>query len=183
MDQVNRVDNKIVITLALTVVFAVLAVACGTDAGSGGAVPRVVASDRVYTIDDLTGAGAKTVKEYDVEDLPGATAVWKSVFNKLDYEARFYPTHDDAVAQGTSYADSVTGDDAVVTGDDILWDEGKRDRRKCSRAAETPHSSCTYSARYLEYVIRGNMILFCEGNESSDAFANCGNLLALIDPA
>jgi len=26
------------------------------------------------------------------------------------------------------------------------------------------------------------MILFCEGNESSDAFANCGNLLALIDP-
>lgn len=160
-----------------------LAVACGTDAGSGGAVPRVVASDRVYTIDDLTGAGAKTVKDYDVEDLPGATAVWKSVFNKLDYEARFYPTHDDAVAQGTSYADSVTGDDAVVTGDDILWDEGKRDRRKCSRAAETPHSSCTYSARYLEYVIRGNMILFCEGNESSDAFANCGNLLALIDPA
>ena len=183
MDQVSRVDNKIVTTLALTIVFAVLAVACGTDASSGGAVPRVVASDRVYTIDDLTGAGAKTVKDYDVEDLPGATAVWKSVFNKLDYEARFYPTHDDAVAQGTSYADSVTGDDAVVTGDDILWDEGKRDRRKCSRAAETPHSSCTYSARYLEYVIRGNMILFCEGNESSDAFANCGNLLALIDPA
>ena len=183
MDQVSRVDNKIVTTLALTIVFAVLAVACGTDASSGGAVPRVVASDRVYTIDDLTGAGAKMVKDYDVEDLPGATAVWKSVFNKLDYEARFYPTHDDAVAQGTSYADSVTGDDAVVTGDDILWDEGKRDRRKCSRAAETPHSSCTYSARYLEYVIRGNMILFCEGNESSDAFANCGNLLALIDPA
>ena len=183
MDQVNRVDNKIVTTLAWTIVFAVLAVACGTDASSGGAVPRVVASDRVYTIDDLTGAGVKTVKDYDVEDLPGATAVWKSVFNKLDYEARFYPTHDDAVAQGTSYADSVTGDDAVVTGDDILWDEGKRDRRKCSRAAETPHSSCTYSARYLEYVIRGNMILFCEGNESSDAFANCGNLLALIDPA
>ena len=183
MDQVSRVDNKIVTTLALTIVFAVLAVACGTDASSGGAVPRVVASDRVYTIDDLTGAGVKTVKDYDVEDLPGATAVWKSVFNKLDYEARFYPTHDDAVAQGTSYADSVTGDDAVVTGDDILWDEGKRDRRKCSRAAETPHSSCTYSARYLEYVIRGNMILFCEGNESSDAFANCGNLLALIDPA
>ena len=182
MDQANRVDKKIAAILALAIVFAVLAVACGTDAGgSGSAVARVIASDRIYTIDDLTGVGAKTVKEYDVEDLPGATAVWKSVFNQLDYEARFYPTHEEAVSLGASFADSVTGDDAVVTGDDILWEEGKRDRRKCSRAAETPHSSCTYSARYLEYVIRGNMILFCEGNESSDAFSNCEDLLALMD--
>jgi hypothetical protein len=184
LNQFNRVVKKIVTTLVLTVVLAIVAVACGTDAaGSGGsAVSRVVASDRIYSVDDLKAAGAKTVKEYDVEDLPGAMAVWKTVFNQLDYEARFYATHEDAVAQGTSFADSVTGEDAVVTGDDILWEEGKRDRRKCSRAAETPHSSCTYSARYLEYVIRGNMILFCEGNESSDAFENCEDLMKLMNP-
>ena len=162
-----------------------LVAACGSDSGgSGGAasIPRVVASDRIYTVDDLKAAGVKPVKQYDVEELPGAIEVWQTVFNRLEYEARFYASHEDAVAQGTSYADSVTGEDAVVTGDDILWEEGSRDRRKCSRAAATPHSSCSYSARYLEYVIRGNMILFCEGNETANAFANCEHLLTLIDP-
>ncbi len=185
MNQFNRADRNIAATFLLAIVVAVVAVACGTDSASGGAssVPRVVASDRIYTIDDLTAAGVKTVKEYDVEDLPGATAVWQAVFNRLDYEARFYASHDEAVAEGTSYADSVTGEDAIVTGDDVAWEEGARDRRKCSRAAQTPHSSCSYSARYLEYVIRGNMILFCEGDETADAFANCENLLALTDPA
>ena len=170
----------------LAFALALLAAACGTDSGgSGGAssVPRVIVGDRTYAVEDLTAAGAKTVKEYDVEGLPGATAVWKTVFNRLDYEARFYATHEDAVAQGISYADSVTGDNAIVTGDEVAWEEGARDRRKCSRAAQTPHSSCSYSARYLEYVIRGNMILFCEGDETADAFANCQNLLTRMDPA
>ena len=160
--------------------------ACGTDSGASGgnsSIPRVAATERMYTVDDLTAVGAKTVKEYDVEELPGAVSAWKYVFNRLDYEARFYATHEEAVSQGTSYADSVTGDNAVVTGDDVVWEEGDRDRRKCSRAAQTPHSSCTYSARYLEYVIRGNMILFCEGDESADAFANCENLVMLTEPA
>lgn len=183
MQLFGRTDNKFAATFLLAIAVAVLAAACGTDSGSGSSVPRVVASDRIYTIDDLTTAGAKAVKQYDIEDLPGATAVWQTVFNRLEYEARFYDSHEDAVAKGTSYADSVTGEDAVVTGDDIAWEEGARDRRKCSRAAETPHSSCSYSARYLEYVIRGNMILFCEGDESSGAFDNCENLLTLIAPA
>jgi hypothetical protein len=124
----------------------------------------------------------KTVKDYDVEDLPLALDVVQAVFNQLAYEIRLYPSHADAVAEGTLYADSITGEDAVVSGDEVLWDEGKRDRRKCGRAAQTPHSSCSYSARYLEYVIRGNMILFCEGDESPEAFDNCNNLLKLLDP-
>lgn len=182
MQLFGRADSKIAATFLLAIAFAALAAACGTDSSGGSSIPRVVASDRAYTIDDLTTAGAKAVKQYDIEDLPGATAVWQTVFNRLEYEARFYDSHEDAVAQGTSYADSVTGEDAIVTGNDIAWEEGARDRRKCSRAAETPHSSCSYSARYLEYVIRGNMILFCEGDESTDAFDNCENLLTLIDP-
>lgn len=186
MNQFNRADRKVAATFLLAIVIAVLAVACGTDSvGSSGesSIPRVVASDRIYTIDDLKAAGAKAVKKYKVEDLPGATVVWQTVFNRLEYEARFYESHEEAIAEGTSYADSVTGEDAIVTGDDVAWEEGARDRRKCSRAAQTPHSSCSYSARYLEYVIRGNMILFCEGNETADAFANCENLLTLMNPA
>ena len=179
------IPNVRLLTLLVAVVATMLLVACGSDGGGSSSeadVPRVVASDRTYTIEDFRSAtGVKVVKDYDVDELPGATEAWNAIYNQLDYEVRFYGSHDAAVADGTLYADSVTGEDAVVTGDEVLWEEGKKDRRKCSRAAQTPHSSCTYSARYLEYVIRGNMILFCEGDESSEAFENCENLMTLID--
>jgi len=178
--------SNIRIVAVLTIALAtMLLVACGSDGGGSSSeseIPRVVAGDRTYTIEDFRAAtGVKMVKDYDVDELPGATGAWNAIFNQLDYEVRFYGSHEDALAEGMRYADSVTGEDAVVTGDEVLWEEGRKDRRKCSRAAQTPHSSCTYSARYLEYVIRGNMILFCEGDESSDAFQNCEKLMAAID--
>ncbi|NQW19286.1 MAG: hypothetical protein HQ477_00975 [Chloroflexi bacterium] len=185
MSLTKRGNTKFTAAFVLAIFITMLTVACGSDSGAREdvSIPRVVASDRIYTVDDLKVQGVKTVKSYKVDELPGALAAWNAIYNQLDYEARFYASHEDAVAQGTLYADSVTGDDAVVTGDDVLWQEGKSDRRKCSRAAQAPHSSCSYSARYLEYVIRGNMILFCEGDESSKAFENCEKFLALTEPA
>jgi hypothetical protein len=181
-------DKKILFVLVAAMAMAVVAAACGSDSGASGesAIAKIVASERIYTVDDfevLRPSGVKTVKDYNTEDLPAALDAVQAVFNQLAYEIRFYPSHADAIAEGTKYADSITGEDAVVTGDEVLWEEGERDRRKCSRAAQTPHSSCSYSARYLEYVIRGNMILFCEGDESPDAYANCENLFTLLEPA
>ncbi|HIF72887.1 MAG TPA: hypothetical protein EYQ61_10080 [Dehalococcoidia bacterium] len=181
-------EKRTLLVLVTAVLMATVAAACGSDSGASGgsAVARVIASERIYTLEDfeaLRPSGVKTVKDYDTEDLPAALDVVQAVFNQLAYEVRFYSSHADAVAEGTVYAESITGEDAVVTGDEVLWEEGERDRRKCSRAAQTPHSSCSYSARYLEYVIRGNMILFCEGDESPDAFENCENLLTLLEPA
>lgn len=170
----------------IAIFVAMAAAACGSDSGASGgdaAIERVIDNQRIYTIEDLRVTGVKVLKDYDIEELPEALEAWNAVFNQLDYEARFYASHEAAVEHGTVFADSVTGEDAVVTGDGVMWEEGRKDRRKCSRAAQTPHSSCTYSARYLEYVIRGNMILFCEGDESADAFANCENLLKLTEPA
>ena len=182
----NLTIRNIPFLVVVAIFVAMAAVACGSDSrasGDGAAVVRVVDNDRIYTVDDLKNAfGVKGFKDYDVEELPGALEAWKVIYNKLDYEARFYPTHEDAVAQGVLYADSITGDDAVVIGDEVLWEEGEKDRKKCSRASGTPHSGCSYSGRYLEYVIRGNMILFCEGDESQEAFINCENLLTLTDP-
>jgi hypothetical protein len=184
-----RADKKTMILIVVASLLATFAAACGSDSGAAGGeagVARVVANDRIYTVEDikvLRPSGVKSLKEYDVEELPGALAAMHALYNQFEYEARYYATHEDAVAQGTLYADSVTGDDAVVTGNEILWEEGAKDRRMCSRASGTPHSGCDYSGRYLEYVIRGNMILFCEGNDSEQAFANCEELLALIDPA
>ena len=176
--------NRLLKVLLVTCI-TLFITACGSNSVSDGKesdTPRVMDSDRTYTIEDFRSAtGVKVVKDYEVDELPGAIEVWNTIYNRLDYEVRFYKSHKEAVSQGTRYADSVTGEDAVVTGDEVLWEEGKKDRRKCSRAAQTPHSSCTYSARYLEYVIRGNIILFCEGDESTEAFKNCSNLMGVIE--
>ena len=140
--------------------------------------PRIRSTDSTYTIDDLKGtAGLKSNKEYDIEELPGADSAWRIIFNRLDYEVRFYPDHQTLLDEGIPYAEHVTGDDAVVIGDDVIWEEGAKDRRRCSRDADTPHSGCSYSPRYWDYVVVGNMILMCEGLESKQSIENCDNLL------
>ncbi len=180
------------IIMALAAFLAVtFFIACGSESNDGigessnGATadgtttdPRIRSSDGTYTIDDLKAAvGVKANKEYDVEDLPGADSAWRIIFNRLDYEVRFYPDHQTLLDEGIPYAEHVTGDDAIVIGDDIIWEEGAKDRRRCSRDADTPHSGCAYSPRYWDYVVIGNMIMMCEGLESEQSIENCDNLL------
>ncbi len=166
-------------------------VACGSDTGGGdagggapaessGGDPHIRSADGTYSIDDLKVAGVKANKEYDVEELPGADAAWRIIFNRLDYEIRFYPDHQTLLDEGIPYVEHVTGDDAVVIGDDIIWEEGSNDRRRCSRDADTPHSGCAYSPRYWDYVVVGNMIMMCEGLEGKQSIENCDNLLELL---
>ena len=177
-------------TLLLTAMLAAILIACGSDKGDGvgsdeaeviepgtASDPRVRSADGSYTIDDLKAAGVKANKEYDVEELPGADAAWRIIFNRLDYEVRFYPDHQTLLDEGIPYAEHVTGDDAVVIGDDIIWEEGAKDRRRCSRDADTPHSGCSYSPRYWDYIVIGNMIMMCEGLESEQSIDHCDNLL------
>ena len=175
----------ILLSLAITMVIAT-ATACGSDTGDSvgapaegsGGDPRIRSTDGTYTIDDLkAAAGVKANKDYDVEDLPGSDAAWRIIYNRLDYEVRFYPDHQTLLDEGIPYVEHVTGDDAVVIGDDVIWEEGAKDRRRCSRDADTPHSGCSYSPRYWDYVVVGNMILMCEGLESKQSIDNCDNLL------
>ena len=184
--------NSIAIALvAATVIFAI---SCGTSSngGNGDGTDSAAESaieypfsvrqpDTVLSIDDLKAVqGVKANKEYDVTDLPAATAAWRILFNQHDYEVRFYPDQQTAIDQGAPYAQHVTGDGAVVVGDDVLWEEGAKDRRRCSRNEKTPHAGCSYSSRYWDFVILGNMIMMCEGLESDQAIRNCNELIELI---
>ncbi len=187
----NTTSLRLIYVLSMAICLgAAIAVfaACGSDTGgsSGGSDapaegsggdPRIRSTDGTYTIDDLKTAGVKTNKDYDVEELPGADAAWRVIFNRLDYEVRFYPDHQTLMDEGIPYVEHVTGDDAVVIGDDVIWEEGAKDRRRCSRDADTPHSGCAYSPRYWDYVVVGNMIMMCEGLESKQSIENCDNLL------
>ena len=189
----NR-KTAFLIAMSMVVVVAVLALslACGSASDDGGDAPgasgdgdggdpRIRSSDGTYGIDDLKSAGVKANKEYDVEELPGADAAWRIIFNRLDYEVRFYPDHQTLLDEGIPYVDHVTGDDAVVIGDDVKWEEGAKDRRRCSRDADTPHSGCSYSPRYWDYVVVGNMIMMCEGLESKQSIENCDDLLSKME--
>ncbi len=180
--------SMLTLLLALSLSLA-LTIACGSaDDGSGGnddsgapaepaGDPRIRSTEGSYTIEDLKVAGVKANKEYDVEELPGADAAWRIIYNRLDYEVRFYPDHQTLLDEGIPYVEHVTGDDAIVIGDYIIWEEGAKDRRRCSRDADTPHSGCAYSPRYWDYIVTGNMIMMCEGLESEQSIENCDNLL------
>lgn len=172
------------------VLFSVLLIgltACGSDngdssSGNGGGAAAgdnadavgssVLDNGRTYTIDDIRAvSGAKIPKQYDVTDLPGATDAWNAILQQKEYEVRFYPSHSDAVSMGTSWAASVSGKDALVVGDDVIWEEGAKDRRQCNRSVA--HSGCNYTARYGDFVILGNMILLCEGKDIEEALKTC----------
>lgn len=177
-------------TSAIALTLVTTATACGSDTPEdrleGAPIIdypfEVLNRDQAYTIDDLKAVqGVKANKEYDVTDLPAADAAWRILFNKHDYEVRFYPDQQTAIDEGAPYAEHVTGDNAVVIGDDILWEEGAKDRRRCSRNEKTPHAGCSYSSRYWDFVILGNMIMMCEGLESDQAIRNCDELIAQLN--
>ena len=192
----KRLQYKLLKSLApptvAIIATAFLTLACGTSTNSSsGEDPadvsiidysfEVLQPDTVLSIEDLKAVqGVKANKEYDITDLPAATAAWRILFNKHDYEVRFYPDQATAIEQGAPYADHVTGDNAVVVGDEVLWEEGAKDRRRCSRNEKTPHAGCSYSSRYWDFVILGNVIMMCEGLESDQAIRNCDELIELI---
>ena len=74
---------------------------------------------------------------------------------------------------GEIYAKSVTGNDAIVSGDDVMWNEGAKDRRKCVPRAGTSESGCDQKARYGDYIIMGNMIILCEGLSTEESMKLC----------
>ena len=115
-------------------------VACGSEdqnapsAGASAAQAPATGSGVIYTTDDLLNMGFKKMKAYSVEGLPGASAAlfgfWRpSGGDPLDYEVRFYGSHDEAVSLGTDLAKEGTGEDAILGESEARYKEGVKDRR------------------------------------------------------
>ena len=95
----NRPITTFSIGWVLALIIA-LTSACGGGSNSEAesSIQRVLAGERTYTIEDIESikpSGVKIVKKYDVDELPGATDARNVIYNKLDYEVRFYATHED----------------------------------------------------------------------------------------
>ena len=165
---------------------AVAAAACGAEPAGDVTAPtetfqRITASERVYTVDDFRAADLKANKSYDVTNLPHVVAAWHGVFSGKDFEVRFYASHRDAVEFGAGPAEHVSGKDGVVSGPDVMWEEGERDRRKCVPRAGLSEHGCLQTARYADYVIVGNAVVLCEGLDSETALEACAALLGNLD--
>ena len=147
---------------------------------------RVIDSDQIFTVEILRSAGMKTSKQYDVTDLPGGVDAWygfiKGVTGPKDIEARFYPSHQDAVELGAVLAEEVSGDDANVDEETTTWKEGVKNRSRMASggAADLAAWSGKRKPNYGDFVIFGNMILLCQGDDPQQSIDVCYELIESI---
>ncbi len=167
--------------LVVSVLVIAIAAACGTDDGGSPAAESKVTNAGVFTLADLESVGFKKGKTFDVEGLDRADAAYYGFwghdpYNRQEFEARFYPSHAEAVEFGSQPAQNRVGRDARLTTGVGLWEEGMKEARQCTRAAGGDSSDCTVS-RYGDYVIYGNMVLVCQGRDSETSLDTCNELL------
>ena len=94
---------------------------------------RIFDRPDILTADDLVSLGLKSGKKYDVATLPGGVEArlffWRVQGTAVEYEARFYQSHADAVDLGTAPAEEGSGEDAVLDDEIAQYKEGVNDRR------------------------------------------------------
>ena len=177
-----------IMVLVFAAATLVMLAACGSSSDSeAGALAKITPSETIYALDDLVTVGFKKGKTFDVEGLTGATdAYWGfwgiDPYDRKEFEARFYPSHADAVEFGIIFADERTGPDAIIKSGETMWEEGAKEARACTRSAGGDSSNCRVS-KYGDYVIYGNMILVCQGRDSATALEQCAALLGKVNPA
>jgi len=164
-----------------------LAAACGSDEGAEGGregFQKIDPSDRTYTFDDLLAAGFRKSSQYDIEGLPGATGTWYGFwgpdpYNRKEYEVRFYASHQDAVDLGAALADEVTGTDTLrANKDSLTWEGGKREWWiRTAVIGIQGGAGAQNTARYADFAIFGNIVMLCEGQDSSVSLEVCEGLV------
>ena len=172
------------------VVAAIACAACGAGEGAAPEAPgfeKVMASEQVYAIEDFLAAGFKKSKRYDVEGLPAGVDAWYGFWRPggkepVDYELRFYASHEDAVEYGTALAEEVTGDDAVLSSELMTWAEGSNERRTIIGGGGTGGDAAFSgaAARYADFAVFGNVVLLCEGTDSAHSLERCEALVEVL---
>ena len=145
--------------------------------------PKITDTERLFTAEDFLSIGFKQSKEYDVAELPAAISAiygfWKPGGGEsVDYEIRFYTSHDDAVTKGTFFADEVTGPDGAVSDKDVTWKEGTRDRRTSGFTSNGGGGSL--AVKYADYIIHSNIIMLCQGRDKDQSLERCESIINAV---
>ena len=164
----------------VVVATAIFGSSCSSgDSDGEDTFSKITADQTLRDLSSFEKAPFKLVREYDVSALPMANAAYMGYFTPLDsepiqYELRIYPDHVSAIEKGVEYAEEVTGEDALLRSDDVRWDEGTKDRRGggAFRGRLTP--------LYGDYTVIGNVIMLCEGRDSTQSLNRCESLLLAV---
>jgi hypothetical protein len=175
----------------LIVLFAVFLLAMSACGSSKSDVPlaRVIDHPNIFMVDDLRTNGMKASKNYDVADLPGGVDAWygfiQTESGPMDIEVRFYASHADAVALGTELAEEVSGDDANIEEETTTWVVGYKDRQRMRSGgtADLAAWSGKRGPNYGDFVIFGNMVLLCQGDDPEESLVVCHELITSLGGA
>lgn len=157
---------------------------CGIEFSFDGLVAKLEDTEGKYTIADLTDAGFKKSKTYDIKGLESASSAHYGFYgtdpyNRLEYEARFYFTHAAARGIGVEFANEASGRDASLYADDQRWQEGLNERRRCDSSGGHHVGRCGFP-KFFDYVVVGNMVLMCQGKDTLESLQACADLIDVV---
>ena len=182
-----RTNRWVATAMVVAAGTALLAVAaCGGEAAGEREFQKIDPSGGVSTVDDFLAAGFKKSKQYDITELPGGVDAYLGFFgpdpsSRMQYELRFYPSHEDAVEQGTPLAEEVTGEDAAEYRLNPTWEEGARDRWVSMSGGHGGGLELRgASPVYGDFVIFGNVVMLCEGMDSAQSLERCESLVLAL---
>jgi hypothetical protein len=183
----NDAGKLFVSLLLLGFLLTVLTSACSetsdTNDEQSQQFPKITDTGRLFTAEDFLSIGFKQSKEYDVAELTAAISAiygfWKPGGGEsVDYEIRFYTSHDDAVTKGTFFANEVTGPDGAVSDKDVTWKEGTRDRRTSGFTSNGGGGSL--AVKYADYIIHSNIIMLCQGRDKDQSLERCESIINAV---
>ena len=185
----SRCLRKSALLAAIAALATVAAIACGSSSGksSVSSYVRERNPDLTLSIDDARGIGFKTIRQYDVDGLTGATDAWfgfrrVSGLDPTEYEIRTYPSHDDAIEDGAFFAQDVIGRDGNIFAKDAAWKTGTADRWSY-RVVNFDSINAARFPKYHDYVIVGNLIVLCEGLDADTSQEACDWMAAQLATA
>jgi hypothetical protein len=179
------------ILIITTISIGTVLTACGSDNAASEGIPRISDPGVILSIDDLVAFGFKNWKTYDVEGLTGAESAYygfwaDDIYDRKDYEVRFFASHADAVELGTAQADERSGENADLDEETTSWPVGMKDMRECSGdKASGPASHGIQNCKqpkYWDFSIYANMIVLCAGGNVEGARELCDDLLQNLQP-
>ena len=201
MNTINKEDMNITkktFTLIIPLIFILIIISgCSESDENANKIDKITDTEKIFTIDDLTKTGFKKNKTYKTDDLPGANSAYYGFTSKkdsngkrvsVDYEVRFFDSHEDAKNIGVSLVEERVGKDAKLTKNDATWKEGVKEARTCGGDSEhgkgyslvVASSTCNL-AKYNDYYIYGNMILLCQGKDDLESQKNCNEILLILE--
>ncbi|MDA1280702.1 MAG: hypothetical protein O3B95_11825 [Chloroflexi bacterium] len=181
--------SKAAFIVAALVLFSIAAAACGSGGTNVDEFVQVRPAASNYTVDDLRDLGFKTSKQYDVEGLPDGLDAWKGfwgldIYDRHDYEIRFYESHEIAVSSGEAMAVEATGVEFEASRDTQTWTEGVKDRWQARGVTDVSSGGSRQAPgpTYQDWAIVGNVVILCDGLDSEQALTRCNELIENFFP-